>query len=150
MSERDPAANGSGTTDTEGGSSAVDQARTAGTPVTQTAGQALHTAQAKVGQVAGQAATTANQGMDAAAGGLNSLAGTIRDRSQSMSGQGPSGTAQQAAAAAADKLETAAQYLRQTDPEQLVTELEALVRRRPVEAVLVAVGLGFLLSRVIR
>ena len=123
MSERNPAANGSGTTDTAGGTSAGDQA---------------------------QAAVTASQGMQAAAGGLESLAGTLRDKSQSMSGQGPTGTVQQAAAVAADKLEGAAQVLRQTDPEQLVTELEALVRRKPLESVLVAVGLGYLLSKVIR
>jgi ElaB/YqjD/DUF883 family membrane-anchored ribosome-binding protein len=31
-----------------------------------------------------------------------------------------------------------------------VTDLEALVRRKPVESVLVAAGIGFVLSKIVR
>jgi ElaB/YqjD/DUF883 family membrane-anchored ribosome-binding protein len=37
--------------------------------------------------------------------------------------------------------------LRGRDSEQLISELESLVRSKPVESLLVAAGIGYLLSR---
>lgn len=132
------------------GESASTQAQDTVNKVEHKASQAANTAEQKANQVADQAAAKANQGMDSAASGLSDVASTLRSQAQGMSGEGVSGTLQDAAEMAADKLETAAQFLRQTDPEELMTDLEGLVRRKPVESVLVAAGIGFLLSKVFR
>jgi hypothetical protein len=93
-----------------------------------------------------QAASKADAGMEKAASGLDTLAGTIRDKSQTMGG----GQMQSIASTAADKMESGAEMLRHTDSEQLVSELEALVRRKPVESMLVAAGIGFLFAKAMR
>lgn len=100
----------------------------------------------KASTIADQATTKADAGMEKAAGGLETLAGTLREKSGSMGG----GQVQSIATTAADKLESGAEMLRQKDTDQLVSELEALVRRKPVESLLVAAGVGFLFSKALR
>ena len=99
--------------------------------------------QHKASEIGDQAASRADAGMDKAAQGLGSLASTLRERSESM-GDSQMGSM---ATMAADRLESGAEMLRAKDTDQLVSDLEALVRRRPVESLLVAVGAGYLLSR---
>jgi hypothetical protein len=84
--------------------------------------------------------------MDRVAGGLDTVAGTLREKSESMGG----GQVASIATTAADKLESGAEMLRSQNTDQLVTELEALVRRKPVESMLVAAGIGFVLSKALR
>lgn len=100
----------------------------------------------KASTIADQATTKADAGMEKAAGGLETLAGTLREKSESMGG----GQVQSIATTAANKLESGAEMLRQKDTDQLVSELEALVRRKPVESLLVAAGVGFLFSKALR
>jgi ElaB/YqjD/DUF883 family membrane-anchored ribosome-binding protein len=50
----------------------------------------------------------------------------------------------------ADKLDAASVYLRDKDSQQLMADLEALVRRKPTESLLVAAGVGFLFSKILR
>ncbi len=128
----------------EGG--ALSTAKDKASQMTEQAGAALGTVKEKATQVTDQASTTVDAGMDKAATGLDSLAGTLRDRGESMGG-GSVGTM---ATTAADKLQSGAEALRSTDTEQLMADLEALVRRKPIESVLVAAGIGFLLSKVVR
>jgi ElaB/YqjD/DUF883 family membrane-anchored ribosome-binding protein len=99
--------------------------------------------QHKAGELGNQATAKADAGMQKAAGGLDSLASTLREKSETMGG----GQAQSLAATAAEKIEAGAEKLRSTDTDQMVSELESLVRRRPVESLLVAAGIGYLLSR---
>jgi ElaB/YqjD/DUF883 family membrane-anchored ribosome-binding protein len=99
--------------------------------------------QHKAGELGSQATAKADAGMQKAAGGLDSLASTLREKSETMGG----GQAQSLAATAAEKIEAGAEKLRSTDTDQMVSELESLVRRRPVESLLVAAGIGYLLSR---
>lgn len=131
--------------------------------VQETAGQA----QAKVGEVAGKAQekadevagkaqeaasevgekvhATSDKGINSAASGLEQAAGMLRQQ-----GEGREGTIGTAATKTADTLETASAYLHEKDTDQLVADLEALVRRKPVESVLVAAGIGFVLSKIVR
>ncbi len=112
---------------------------------------AVDTAKEKVGQVTDQATSKVDVGMDKAAGGLATLAGTLREKSEGMGQQGgATGAVQTAATTAAESLDTAAQYLREKDTDQLMAELEALVRRKPAQSLLVAAGVGFLLSKALR
>jgi hypothetical protein len=90
-----------------------------------------------------QATHKADQGKDMAADKLHQGAEMLRDRSQSIG----EGQMSNMATMAADRLDQGATFLRSKDTEQLITELEAVIRRRPVESLLVAVGAGYLLSR---
>jgi ElaB/YqjD/DUF883 family membrane-anchored ribosome-binding protein len=66
-------------------------------------------------------------------------------REQGGSREGTIGTA---ATKTADTLEQASTYLQDKDTDQFVTDIEAMVRKRPVESVIVAAGIGYLLSKV--
>jgi hypothetical protein len=132
------------------GSSGRNQARSGVDTVIDTAGQKASAmgeqASQKVDSLADQATAKADAGMEKAASGMDTLAGAIRDKSQSMGG----GQMQSMATMAADKIESGADMLRQKDTDQLVSELEALVRRKPVESLLVAAGIGYLFAKAMR
>lgn len=113
-------------------------------------------AQEKAGELGGQAKEKASQagekihsgsdkGIDAAASGLEQAATMLRKQ-----GEQREGTIGTAAAKSADTLETASTYLHEKDTDQLMTDLESLVRKKPVESVLVAAGIGFVLSKIVR
>ena len=105
--------------------------------------EALSGMQEKAGELGSQASSKADAGMDKAASGLDSLASIVRERGESM-GEGQVGSL---ATAAADRMHAGAEMIRGTDADQLMTDLEALIRRRPVESLLVAAGVGYLISR---
>jgi hypothetical protein len=112
--------------------------------VREQADKVISTATQKAGTFADQAASSMDTGIEKASSGLDTLAGTLRDKSSSLGG------AQSMATAAADKLESGAEMLRGQNTDQLISELEALVRRKPVESMLVAAGVGFILSKAMR
>jgi ElaB/YqjD/DUF883 family membrane-anchored ribosome-binding protein len=87
----------------------------------------------------------ADQGMDKAAEALNRTAETVREQ-----GEQHGGTVASVATKAADTMETTSAYLRDKNTDQLVADLEALVRRKPVESLLVAAGVGLVLSKLLR
>jgi ElaB/YqjD/DUF883 family membrane-anchored ribosome-binding protein len=84
-----------------------------------------------------------DKGLDSAASGLGQAASMLRQQ-----GDNREGTLGTAASKTADTLEQASTYLQDKDTDQLVTDIEAMVRKRPVESVLVAAGIGYLLSKV--
>lgn len=102
-------------------------------------------AQEKAGEMSDKAHDQADKGIDAASSGLGSAADTIRQQ-----GEQRGGTVGTAATKTADTLESASKYLRDKDSDQLVKDLESLVREKPVESLLVAAGVGFLLSKLFR
>ncbi|MDQ3411540.1 MAG: hypothetical protein M3509_05420, partial [Chloroflexota bacterium] len=124
----------------EQGKQAADQAK-------QAAGQAIDKAGEKAGQVAGQAGAAADQGIHKAAEGLDQAADMIREKGKQV---GPGTGVQTSVVMVADKLDAASGYLRGKDSDQLVADLEALVRRKPTESLLVAAVVGFFLSKVLR
>jgi hypothetical protein len=77
---------------------------------------------------------------------MDSLAGTLRERGQSME----EGQLQSAAMTAADKLESGAEMLRQSDTDQLIAQLENMIRQKPVESLLIAGAAGYLFSKALR
>lgn len=105
--------------------------------------QVAQTVQQKAGQLGEQAQQKADQGMDMAASGLGQAAQTIRQQGNQTGNSTVSGVA----TSAANTLDSASQYLREKDTAQVLDDLEALVRRKPVESVLVAAGIGFVLSK---
>jgi len=100
----------------------------------------------KAGGLVDQAKPAVDTGIDKAASGLQSAAETIRQRGESMG----DGQMASVATTAAEKLEAGANMLSGTDTDALVVELENMVRRKPVESLLVAAGIGFLLAKAVR
>jgi ElaB/YqjD/DUF883 family membrane-anchored ribosome-binding protein len=109
------------------------------------AGAMAGQAQEKVSDVASQAQEKADLGLQKTADGLERAAETLRSKTE-----GQDGAVGVAVTSAAGALEQSAGYLRSTDTEQLLDDLEAMVRQRPVESLLVAAGVGFVVSKALR
>ncbi len=133
-------------------SSTPDQAKEKATQAVDTAKekttQAVDTAKEKADQVADQASTKADMGLDKAAAGLGKAADMLHEKSQGADGQ--SGGLTGLASQTADKLDGAAQYLKDKDSSQLMADLEGMVRQKPAQSLLVAAGIGLLLSKIMR
>jgi ElaB/YqjD/DUF883 family membrane-anchored ribosome-binding protein len=99
----------------------------------------------KAEEVGGKAQDKADQGMDSAASGLGQAASKMRE--QGAQREGAVGTA---AAKTADTLDSASQFLQNKDTAQLMDDVEAFVRQKPVESLLIAAGIGFVLSKIVR
>jgi len=127
-------------------SSTADKAKDAVGSVQEQTDRVIDSATTKASEIGDQATQKADMGKEKAASGLTTLADTLRDRSQSMG----EGQLQSAATMAADKLESGAEMLRQKDTDELIADLEALVRRRPVESMIAAAAAGFILSKALR
>ena len=104
---------------------------------------ALSGAQETAANIGGQAASKVDAGLEKAVGGMDTLASTLHERADSMG----DGKVQNVAVVAADKLASGAELLRGKDTDQLVADLEAFVRSKPVESLLIAFGVGFFLSK---
>jgi uncharacterized protein YjbJ (UPF0337 family) len=87
-----------------------------------------------VGEKASGAATTAGEKM-------STLAGTIRDTAPAS---GPVGSA---ATTVADTLNAAGSYLQTNDFENMTKDITDLVRRYPLQAFVVGLGLGYLFAK---
>jgi len=112
------------------GTSLMDQARSAAENVKDKAKQA--------GEFVRDRAESALSG---AGSGMQSLAGTIRDR-------GPqSGILGSATAGVAGALDNTGRYLDEHGVGDMVGDLTTMIRNNPVPAVLIGIGLGFLLAR---
>jgi len=102
-------------------------------------------ARQKAAEMGHMAQDRADQGMDRAAEGLGQAAEKLCEQ-----GEQRGGAMATAATRTADTLDSASHYLRDKDTDQLMSDLESLVRRKPVESLLAAAGIGFVLSKLIR
>ena len=109
------------------------------------AGEVGDKVQGKASELGDAAQQKTDAGMDKAASGLGSAADALREQ-----GNQQGGTVGGFATTVADKLDGASGYLRDKDSDQIVTDLEELVRRKPMESLLAAAGIGLLLSRIVR
>jgi len=90
-----------------------------------------------VGQVA-------DAGAAAVGGGLKSLAGQVRE-------QGPhDGALGEATSTVAKGLETGGKYLQKEGITGMADDLGEIIKKNPIPAVLVAVGIGFMLAQLTR
>jgi ElaB/YqjD/DUF883 family membrane-anchored ribosome-binding protein len=122
---------------------AADAASMAKDKATEMAG----TASEKARQATGAATEKLDAQRDTVAGGLDTVATTLRDKAETIPG-GDKTT--QAAQTAADKLETASTYLRQHEVNDMMSDLETMVRTHPTESLVVALAAGFLLGRALK
>lgn len=106
--------------------------------------EAVSTAKDKVSDFSDQAHDKADDGMTKAGDGIGQAADTLRQH-----GEGSSGALSTAATTAADKLDVAGSYLREKGTDDLLKDIEDLIRRKPTESLLIAAGAGFVLSKIL-
>ena len=80
----------------------------------------------------------------AAASGLESAAGALRDKADTLPG---GEKVANAAHATADAAVVAADYVRENDVKAMMTDVQKLVKNNPGVALLTAAALGFLIAR---
>lgn len=91
----------------------------------------------------GQMNERMNEGLRAAGTQLSGLARQLRERA-------PAGQGGEAAHSAASMLDRGAGYLQSADAETIRGDLEGWIRRNPLQALAVGVGLGFALGRALK
>lgn len=129
----------------EGGASAVadkgkDMASSAMDKAKDMASSVAHTA----GNVASAVGRKAEDATSAVGSGMKSLGGTIRE-------QGPhSGVLGSATSGVAGALESSGRYLEEHGLSGIGEDVTNLIRRNPFPALLVGIGIGFLIARATR
>lgn len=95
----------------------------------------------RMGKAAG---SKLDEGRTAAAEGLDSAASTLHQNADSLPG---GQSVKRVAHKAADALTSTADYLRQNDMKNMVTDVRTVVKNNPGPALLIAAALGFLVAR---
>jgi len=91
------------------------------------------------------------QAVDRADAATTTIGGKMSDAAQTIRDNAPtSGPVANAAVSAADTLEQAGNYLQTQDLSDIRADLEGIIRRHPVESLLVGLGVGYLLARSMR
>jgi cell division septum initiation protein DivIVA len=125
-------------------SSAVHSAGEMASSATQRAREAA----SSVGQSASDAASNVGHKAEEAAqnvgGSMRSLAGQLREN---LPHEGMLGTA---SSRVADTLDRGGRYLQEEGLQGIASDLSSLVRRYPVPAILICLGVGFLVARSLR
>jgi hypothetical protein len=125
----------------EQGSTMTEQGKGVAETVKDKAKQAAEFAREKAGQAGEFVRDKAEQATTSAGKGMETLAGTIRDK-------GPqSGFMGRATSGVADTLDRTGQYLEEKGLGGMANDLTNLIRNHPLPAVLVGIGLGFMLAR---
>lgn len=121
-------------------SSAEHAASHASESIQQTASSAMGKAQ----EMAGSASKRVDEATTALGERVKSVAGTLRER-------GPQdGMLGSATGAVADSLENTGRYLQEEGLLGMTEDVTELIRRNPIPAMLVGVGLGFMLAKMFR
>jgi hypothetical protein len=115
----------------------------AGTAVDK-AKQAAGAVAEKAKDVASAVGEKADSAVSSVGSGMQSLAGTLRDKAPS------GGVLGGAASGVAGALESSGQYLEEQGLSGMAEDVTNLIRRNPIPAVLIGIGLGFLLARLTR
>jgi len=95
-------------------------------------------------QVSSQVADRADAATTNVGERMSDMAQTIRDKAPT------SGPVADAADTAAHTLERAGSYLQQQDLGDIRADLEGIIRRHPMESLLIGLGIGYLLARSMR
>jgi ElaB/YqjD/DUF883 family membrane-anchored ribosome-binding protein len=114
------------------------------TRVGNAADTAVSTVSDKVAETATQVKDTVDANRNVAAQGLEQAASTIRDKAGSLPG---GDTVTDLAQTAADKLTATAGYVRETDVNTMMADVETLVKNNPGPALMAAAVVGFLVGR---
>jgi ElaB/YqjD/DUF883 family membrane-anchored ribosome-binding protein len=125
-----------------GAQGAAEDAKAKGREAMHTMEQKGEEAREKVGQMSEKAQVRADEGMHRAAQTMDEAADKLRQR-----GSEQGGTFGQVASTAADTLDSASTYLENTDTAEMIDQVEAYIRKNPMQSLLIAAGVGFVLSK---
>jgi hypothetical protein len=123
------------------GAKGMDKAKEMASSAADTAKDAASSVAHTIGEAGAAVGDKANEATSAVGGGMKSLAGTIR---QHTPHEGMLGTA---SASVADSLESGGRYLQEEGLRGMTDEVANLIRRNPIPALLVGIGIGFLLAK---
>jgi vacuolar-type H+-ATPase subunit H len=124
--------------------SAVDKVKqTADDLRSKDASEIVDDARAKAAEVGDAAASKVDSAMTATGEQMSTLAQTVRENA-------PEGKAGEVASKAADALDRGGEYLQTADLQMVRGDLERVIREHPIEALLVGVGVGYLVARATR
>jgi ElaB/YqjD/DUF883 family membrane-anchored ribosome-binding protein len=128
----------------EVGAQAADKAKEVGTQLADKAKETV----SSVGEMASQAASTVGKKADE----MTASAGAdIKKWGDSMASKAPhEGVLGQASQAMAETLQEGGKYLEEAKLSGMADDLVKMIRRNPVPAVLLGVGVGFILGRAMR
>ena len=104
----------------------------------------LSTSKGKAAEMGQRVADTIDENRGAAASGLESAAGALRERADALPG---GERVANAAHATANAVGVAADYVRDNDLKAMVADVQKLVKNNPGPALLAAAALGFLVAR---
>lgn len=128
----------------ETGSSVMEKAKDMGSSAVEKARDMASNVGHKVGDAASYVGHRAEDATSAVGSGMKSLAGNIREHTP----QG--GVLGTATGAVADTLESGGRYLEEHGLSGIGEDMTSLIRRNPIPAVLVGIGIGFLIARATR
>jgi ElaB/YqjD/DUF883 family membrane-anchored ribosome-binding protein len=123
---------------------ATDKAHSAVDSAADKAQQAASDAKEKAQQIGNQVADRADAATTTVGEKMSDAASALRQNAPT------SGPIADAADTAADTLQRAGSYLQEQDLSDMRADLENLIRRHPVESLLVGFGVGYLLARGMR
>ena len=102
-------------------------------------------------QVADKAQDLGTQAVNQADAATTTVGEKMTDVAQTIRDNAPtSGPIANAAGTAADTLEQAGSYLKEQDLSEMRADVEGIIRRYPVQSLLVGLGVGYLLARSMR
>jgi ElaB/YqjD/DUF883 family membrane-anchored ribosome-binding protein len=127
-----------------GAEQVADKARDAASQVSDKARDTMRTVGEQASRVASNVGQTADQAAQSAGSGLRNLGEQLRENAPR---EGMLGSAAQYAAGG---LERTGRYIEEQGFSGMMDDLTDVIRRNPMPAVLIGVGLGFLLGRALR
>ena len=127
-----------------GSESLTEQATGAATAALDTARDMASQAGKKASEAASYVSQKAEDATSAVGSGMKSLAGTIRENSPREGMLGSAGSAM------ASSLESGGRYLEEHGLSGIGEDLTDVIRRNPIPALLIGIGVGFLIARATR
>lgn len=127
--------------------SAMDKAAQAAETAKEKAGDATHAAREQASHAVHAATGKVDAQRDTVAGSLDTVATQLRERAEMIPG-GERTT--EAAQTAARGIESASGYVREHDVNDMMSDLERVVRSHPTESLIVALAAGFLVGRMVK
>jgi hypothetical protein len=128
----------------QGGGNVGDKAPEAASTAAEKGREAASSASSRAGEIMHAVGQKADAAAESVGGGMKSLGGTIR---QSGPHEGMLGAA---SSAVAGVLERGGSYLQEQGLSGVAEDFTALIRRNPIPALLIGIGVGFLLARATR
>ena len=122
-------------------SNAGQEIKNAASDISQSAANAYDSAKTKVQELGTAAAEKVGGATKAVGEKMSSLAGTLRESAPKE------GTISSAAQTVATQLDNAGSYLQDHTFENMARDVTGLIRRYPIQSLLIGVGIGYLFSR---